>query len=163
MGGGYRGGGSSGGSWQGGQGGSWHGGQGGNWNGGWHGGGGWRGGYGYRGYYGWRGGYWGPGFGVYWGGPLWWGAWPYASYAYGYPYGYGYGGYPAYNMVVDSPTYISEEPASGSFQSAQPAPANNFWYYCADPAGYYPYVKNCNQTWMQVVPQNNPGTPRLAP
>jgi hypothetical protein len=25
------------------------------------------------------------------------------------------------------------------------------WYYCSDPAGYYPYVTQCNTNW-QVVP-----------
>ena len=32
-------------------------------------------------------------------------------------------------------------------------PANNYWYYCTDPAGYFPYVQSCNRAWMPVVPQ----------
>jgi hypothetical protein len=28
-----------------------------------------------------------------------------------------------------------------------------YWYYCTDPAGYYPYVQNCGDAWMTVVPQ----------
>jgi hypothetical protein len=24
------------------------------------------------------------------------------------------------------------------------------WYYCADPAGYYPYVTQCNTEWQAV-------------
>jgi hypothetical protein len=24
------------------------------------------------------------------------------------------------------------------------------WYYCADPAGYYPYVSQCNTDWQSV-------------
>ena len=150
----------SGGSWSGG--GGWHGGSGGSWNGGgWHGGGYYGGGY--RGYYGWRGGYWGPGFGVYWGGPgWWWGAWPYAyGYGgYGYPYAYTYGGYTGYFGAVDGGAYVQQDSAPTYVEQAQPAPAaNNFWYYCTDPAGYYPYVKNCSKTWMQVVPHTNPGNP----
>jgi hypothetical protein len=40
-------------------------------------------------------------------------------------------------------------------EPAQPAP-QNFWYYCTNPAGYYPYVKNCTVPWMQVVPTPPP-------
>ena len=31
-----------------------------------------------------------------------------------------------------------------------------YWYFCQDPQGYYPYVKNCPGGWMQVVPQMTP-------
>jgi hypothetical protein len=24
------------------------------------------------------------------------------------------------------------------------------WYYCSDPAGYYPYVTQCNTGWQTV-------------
>ena len=34
--------------------------------------------------------------------------------------------------------------------------ANNYWYYCTDPAGYFPYVQSCNKAWMPVVPQAVP-------
>src|ERR1700681_633280 len=27
-----------------------------------------------------------------------------------------------------------------------------YWYYCADPEGYYPYVQNCPTAWMLVAP-----------
>lgn len=156
------GGGSSGGGWQGGGGGN-HGG--GGWQGGssgWHGGGsGWHGGGyyggGYRGgYYGYRGGYYGgwygPGLGIYVGGPYWgWGAWPYA-----YPYpvysSYPVASYPAYADVGASGTYIQATPDPAASQA-------NYWYYCTDPAGYYPYVQNCSKNWLQVVPQNVPGSP----
>jgi hypothetical protein len=40
----------------------------------------------------------------------------------------------------------------GGGQQAAPAPAY-YWYYCTNPAGYYPYVQNCNDAWMAVVPQ----------
>ncbi len=149
-----------GGSWHGGGtpgGGSWHGG--GNWQGGhnWHGGGSWRGGY-YGGYYGggYYGGYWGPGVGVYLGGPWYWGAWPYAWYdAYPYTYGYRYAPYPVY--VPQDSAYVEQvpSPAEPQTQSAAPGPTN-YWYYCTDPAGYYPYVQSCTKAWMQVVPQSVP-------
>ena len=40
--------------------------------------------------------------------------------------------------------------------------ANNFWFYCIDPAGYFPYVQTCNKSWLTVIPPANPGSP-LAP
>jgi hypothetical protein len=33
-----------------------------------------------------------------------------------------------------------------------------YWYYCASMKAYYPYVTNCPEGWMQVVPQ--PTLPR---
>ena len=39
-----------------------------------------------------------------------------------------------------------------------------YWYYCANPAGYYPYVPQCGTAW-QGVPANAPtvSPPALAP
>ena len=122
--GGYRGGG---GQWSGyhGGGGQWGGYRGG-YGGGWHGGG-------YRGYGGWYGGWYGPGLGIYLGGPAYWGAWP-------YPY---YGAYPAYYPYA---VYGSDEPTVYVEPQQEAAPAAAYyWYYCTDPAGYYPYVQNCSK------------------
>jgi hypothetical protein len=50
-------------------------------------------------------------------------------------------------------------------QAAAPAPASayieqqgqgGYWYYCTDPAGYHPYIQECPQGWMQVVPPSGP-------
>jgi hypothetical protein len=137
-------------------GGGWHGGGGG---GGWHGGGGggWHGGGG-----GWHGGgsHWhgsvgvvvGPGWGWGWGWPYYGYGWPYYGYAYGYPY-YGYSAsYPAY-----APAYA---PSSAYVEKT---PATSYWYYCTDPAGYYPYVQTCSKSWMQVVPQSSPDASSVPP
>ena len=35
----------------------------------------------------------------------------------------------------------------------------NLWYYCTNPAGYYPYVQNCSVAWVKVVPPPAPATP----
>jgi hypothetical protein len=51
---------------------------------------------------------------------------------YGYPYGWDYS--PDYSYYGYSQPYSSQT-----------------WYYCWDPAGYYPYVTQCNTGW-QVVP-----------
>jgi hypothetical protein len=99
---------------------------------------------------GWYGGWYGPSVGFYLGYPGYWG-WP---YAYGYPYGYASyayaDAYPAY--APSQPTYYFEDTARAP-QAAAPA----YWYYCTDPAGYYPYVRNCASPWVPVVPQNVPG------
>src|SRR5262249_30839164 len=108
---------------------------------------------------GWHGRYYYPAVGVYFGGlGYWgWGAWPY-YYGYGYPY-YGYGAYPPaypYTTYDSDPVYVQQQPA------AQSAPTN-YWYYCRDPAGYYPYVANCNKQWMTVVPPRGPRSGNAAP
>jgi hypothetical protein len=46
--------------------------------------------------------------------------------------------------------YIQQEP------TPQP-PA--FWYYCQNPPGYYPYIKECPGGWLTVVPPTGPGRP----
>ncbi|MDE2365832.1 MAG: hypothetical protein KGM95_02735, partial [Betaproteobacteria bacterium] len=83
---------------------------------------------------------WGWGWG--WGPPYWgWGG-PY--YGYGY-YGYGYP--PVAAMPSAPPVYIQRQDIEPS------APQPNYWYYCRNPEGYYPYVKECAEGWVQVAPQ----------
>jgi hypothetical protein len=153
----------------------------GNYGGGGYGHGGGYGAYGgYGGYWGgyagartgWYGNYWGPRVGVYVGGPGYWGGWPYGwglGYGYPYAYGLGYWGYPGYGVL--SPLVINTNPAPQVYvQQDAPAeqalPATSYWYYCTQPAGYFPYVKECSQQWMKVVPQvpsNTRSAPYLAP
>lgn len=117
------------------------------------------------GYYrhGWHGGYRSPRVGIYYGpGFGYWSAWNYGwGWGYGVPYPYAYPyavGYPfAYTPLVINTTpiqqtYIQQEPVAEA--SVQPVPPVNYWYYCTQPAGYFPYVRNCNQPWMKVLPQN---------
>ena|SRR6266481_4006108 len=33
---------------------------------------------------------------------------------------------------------------------------SNYWYYCRDPAGFYPDVQTCASEWLQVVPIQAP-------
>jgi hypothetical protein len=113
-----------------------------------HGGGYYRGGYyGHGGY--WGRGYPGVGFGIYLGGPAWWGpGYYYPQPFYAYP--------PAVVTVPASPPVYIER---GEAQSV-PAPdqgSQNWWYYCANPSGYYPYVKQCPGGWQRVPPQPPPG------
>ena len=76
---------------------------------------------------------------------------PYARYGYpsAYPYYPGYvAGVPAVTVVQPAPAQVAAQPAAAA--QAQP------YYYCADPAGYYPYVQSCKSTW-QMVPATPPG------
>ena len=70
--------------------------------------------------------------------------------------GYGYGApYYAYPPVVAVPTapqiYIQQQQPQP--QQAVPQPQINYWHYCRNPEGYYPYVKKCPDGWLQVAPQ----------
>ena len=77
----------------------------------------------------------------------------YGYYGYGYPYygssyygyGYGYG----YGYLPSSSTVYAEQ----SHAASASAPASNYWYYCSNPQGYYPYVKECPAGWQKVAPQ----------
>jgi hypothetical protein len=40
-------------------------------------------------------------------------------------------------------------PDYGYYDYSQPY-SSQTWYYCADPAGYYPYVTQCNTGWQAV-------------
>jgi hypothetical protein len=40
-------------------------------------------------------------------------------------------------------------PDYGTYDYNQPY-ASQSWYYCSDPAGYYPYVTQCNTNWQTV-------------
>ncbi len=122
---------------------------------------------GYRpGYYpgyrpGWNVGYWGPRAGWYYGSPgYWgyWGGWPYAAAAWGVgatalAVSYPYVTAPiVVNTVATPQVYIEQDPAPAA-AAPQAGTAASYWYYCTDPAGYFPYVKDCRQAWLKVVPQ----------
>ena len=84
----------------------------------------------------------------------WWGwGWDPVQY-WGYPYPYYY--YPPY------PAYYAPPPPAPAPQAsvqATGAPPQQFWYYCDNPQGYYPYVQNCSMSWKQVAatPPSGPG------
>ncbi|HSY27880.1 MAG TPA: hypothetical protein VK832_10285, partial [Burkholderiaceae bacterium] len=84
--------------------------------------------------------------------------WPYYGY---YPYGYyPYAAYPpvVVTQQAAAPVYMEQgNAAPAQQQSAAPAgQSSNDWYYCRDPAGYYPYVRTCANGWQRVPaqPQN---------
>jgi hypothetical protein len=60
---------------------------------------------------------------------------------------------------------VSEAPPVYA-QAAPPAPPPAYWYYCQNPPGYYPYIKDCPAGWMTVVPPmgaGRPGPPETRP
>lgn len=64
--------------------------------------------------------------------------------------------YPPYMPVViePPPVYIEQIPP---VTMAPPAPEPiRYWYYCAGPRAYYPYVNECPGGWMKVLPQVPP-------
>ncbi|MDV6345669.1 hypothetical protein [Nitrosomonas sp. Is37] len=81
----------------------------------------------------------------------------YGGYGFGYPYYYrpyygGYGPYyypPIYVVPPTPPVYIQQP---STVQPPSP-PETNYWHYCENPAGYYPYVKKCLGGWLKVPPQ----------
>ena len=93
------------------------------------------------------GGYWRGG--VFISAPLFWPGWYGPSYydPYYYP-----GYYYAPPVVVNSspPVYVERNaPAPQPSQSST-------WSYCANPQGYYPYVKDCKVPWRSVDPASVP-------
>lgn len=36
---------------------------------------------------------------------------------------------------------------------------DTYWYYCPDPQGYYPYIRDCPGGWMKVIPDATPPNP----
>ncbi len=69
-------------------------------------------------------------------GPGWWGS----------PYQYYY----------QPPVVIEQQPDTYTYQAPQEDEEPTYWYLCKDPEGYYPYVKECPNGWLKVVPPPNP-------
>jgi hypothetical protein len=85
------------------------------------------------------------GIGPVWG-PGWWGpSYPYPYYSYPYPY-------------AAQPVIIRQEPQY--LQLAPQPQQQQYWYYCPDPQGYYPYLKKCPKGWLKVVPTPTPQEPQ---
>jgi hypothetical protein len=85
----------------------------------------------------------------------------YPSYPYSYRYRYP-GAYYYPRSYYSSPSIIApsapviyiqrETPATSQAQPVQ----TSYWYYCRNPEGYYPYIKQCPEGWLQVAPQPTP-------
>ena len=65
--------------------------------------------------------------------------------------------YPYYPYYAQPPVVIQQQPAPEIYVQPPPqAEEPSYWYYCQDPKGYYPYVKQCPNGWMKVVPSPPP-------
>ena len=63
--------------------------------------------------------------------------------------------YPYYPYYPEPPVVIQQQPSVYVQPTPQPE-EQNYWYYCPNPPGYYPYVKQCPKGWMKVVPSPVP-------
>jgi hypothetical protein len=54
---------------------------------------------------------------------------------------------PVVTVPASPPVYIEQGGA---------APETQYWYYCDQGQGYYPYVKECPGGWKKVVPSPPP-------
>jgi hypothetical protein len=87
------------------------------------------------------GGYWGPG-------PFWGAPW-YPSYY-----------YPPTVIVTSPPQPVQyiERPAAQPQVQAQAGLQPGYWYFCENPSGYYPHIKECPSPWKAVAPVPPPNT-----
>jgi hypothetical protein len=81
--------------------------------------------------------------GLYWRGSVVLGPW----------YPHYYGPWHPYYYYAPPPLIGQGQPRIYVQPEQQPA---DYWYYCQDPQGYYPYVKKCPDGWMKVVPEVSP-------
>ena len=67
------------------------------------------------------------------------------------------------DAIYPYPTYIA--PMLSVQETPAPQPAQPYWYYCANPAGYYPYVQACPIGWQTVpaVPADAPDNAQPPP
>lgn len=56
-------------------------------------------------------------------------------------------------VYVPPPAVVYAPPVSVAPPAAPPPPPPALWYYCDNPAGYYPYVATCGTAWRAVAPQ----------
>ena len=92
-----------------------------------------------------------------WRGGAWVHDWHDGRYGWWWQLGGGWYFYP--EPIYPYPTYV---PPAIVVQQSPPVPTGlppaQFWYYCDNPQGYYPYVASCNGPWREV-----PVTPPNAP
>lgn len=63
------------------------------------------------------------------------------------PWGYPPPWYYPSTIVVQPP------PPPPVYIEQHEAPATAFWYYCRSADGYYPYVRECREGWLKVLPE----------
>lgn len=77
----------------------------------------------------------------------------------GVPFGYPWYAPPPYYFYPSPPVVVVRPEPQVYIERAAPQPtlqSQPIWYYCTNPQGYYPYVKECPGGWMHVVPTPPP-------
>jgi hypothetical protein len=54
---------------------------------------------------------------------------------------------PVYGFPDTPPVVVEPQPVY-----VQQSTPQQYWYYCQNPPGYYPYVQQCPGGWLEVVP-----------
>jgi hypothetical protein len=58
------------------------------------------------------------------------------------------------------PELVMPQQPPVSVSPANPPAPNQFWYYCAKPDGYYPYIPQCQVQWQKVPASLSPDADR---
>jgi hypothetical protein len=74
-------------------------------------------------------------------------------------YAYQYQIFPYPDPYMPPELVVPQQPPVSVSPATQPAP-NQFWYYCSQPDGYYPYIAQCQVPWQKVPASNPPDAPR---
>lgn len=93
----------------------------------------------------------------------------------GHGHGYGRHGGGGVDIIIDPlgwpyypppyyyppPVYVAPSPQAPVYIEQAPArpvapPPQSYWYFCTNPQGYYPTIKECPGGWLKVVPQTQP-------
>lgn len=56
-------------------------------------------------------------------------------------------------FFYDAPVYPYPEVVSETYYDEPSEDYGDYWYYCRDPEGYYPYVRSCHGAWEPVPAQ----------
>ncbi|MHB1666387.1 MAG: hypothetical protein ACYCUK_03065 [Thiomonas sp.] len=72
---------------------------------------------------------------------------------------------PGWNAWVYAPPLVVQAPPQRiQVQNLPLGPAPpSYWYYCSNPAGYYPQIATCPAGWAQVLAQPAPPAPTAPP
>lgn len=71
---------------------------------------------------------------------------------FGFGYGFDYPFYPPYYAYPPVIRIVPETPPVYVQRGESTPLVANFWYYCRNPAGYYPSVQTCPGGWYPVAP-----------
>ncbi len=66
--------------------------------------------------------------------------------------GYGYGYYAPSTTIVRVPAEPTVYVERGDGEVSGPA-SDGYWYYCRNPDGYYPSVRQCSGDWQRIPAQ----------